>query len=70
MAAEYEPEKRAFTPHLTVARFRDQVPLPPEVLAVEVEGDPFEVAELVLYRSYLQRPHARYEPIERFPLGG
>lgn len=65
---EFAPEARAFTPHLTVARFREQVALDPAVLAVDVPGAEFEVGELVLYRSVLQRPHARYEPIERFPL--
>jgi 2'-5' RNA ligase len=67
---EFEPEKRAFTPHLTVARFKEQGPLPEELLATDVRSKQFPVEHLTLYRSYLQRPAARYEPLERFPLGG
>ena len=67
---EFDPEKRAFTPHLTVARFKVQGPLPEELLATDVRSHPFPVEHLTLYRSYLQRPAARYEPLERFPLGG
>ena len=67
---EFEREKRAFTPHLTVARFNVQGPLPEELLALDIRSKTFPVEHLTLYRSYLQRPAARYEPLERFPLGG
>jgi RNA 2',3'-cyclic 3'-phosphodiesterase len=67
---EFEPEKRAFTPHLTVARFNQQGPLPDTLLAADVRSEPFPVEHLTLYRSYLQRPAARYEPLGRFPFGG
>lgn len=68
MAAEYKPEKRAFTPHLTVARFD-----PPVELVQDLPGAstrPFEVDRLVLYRSHLRRPAPVYEPMALFPLGG
>jgi 2'-5' RNA ligase len=67
---EFQPEKRAFTPHLTVARFNVQGPLPDELMAVDVRSDSFPVEHLTLYRSHLQRPAARYEALERFRLGG
>ena len=70
LAEHFVPEKRAFTPHLTLARFNEQGALPEGVVETDVSSEPFTVEELVLYRSYLQRPAARYEAMERFPLGG
>jgi len=69
LGREFAPEKRAFTPHLTVARFNEQGPLPEGLLAADVASERFPVGHLTLYRSYLQRPAARYEALERFPLG-
>src|SRR5439155_19781307 len=57
LQSEFRAEKRPFTAHLTVARFREQAPLDPELLSVDVAGDPFRVDARALYRSYLQ-PHA------------
>jgi RNA 2',3'-cyclic 3'-phosphodiesterase len=73
LADDFPPEKRGFTPHLTVARFN-----PPVGVREHVEGlagtrfevVPFRVGELVLYRSHLSPRGARYEPLERFPLRG
>ena len=70
LAPEFEPEGRPFSPHLTVARFKEQRALPEGVAGLEVASEPFEVREVVLYRSHLGRPAARYEPLERVPLGG
>jgi 2'-5' RNA ligase len=66
---EFPPEQRPFAAHLTVARMREQVALEASVLQTLVPSEPFEIRELILYRSHLGRPHARYEPIARFPLG-
>ena len=66
LAREFKPEKRPFTPHLTVARFQPQVALgglPP------AESAPFAVDSLVLYRSHLRRPAPVYEALATFPLG-
>ena len=68
MAAEYEPEKRAFTPHLTVARFDPPVDVGSDL--PEASTRPFDVDHLVLYRSHLRRPAPVYEPMGRFALGG
>ncbi len=68
MAREFEPEKRAFTAHLTLARFDPPVPL--EDVPTEVESEPFAVDRLVLYRSHLRRPAPVYEEIARFRLDG
>ncbi len=67
LAREFAPEKRAFTPHLTVARFDPPAPLDP--LEVAFESEPFEIERIVLFRSHLRRPAPVYEPLEIFPLG-
>jgi RNA 2',3'-cyclic 3'-phosphodiesterase len=66
---EFKKEKRAFTPHLTVARFDPPVQIPEETLAVPIEKASFAVDRLVLYRSYLQRPAPRYERVAEFGFG-
>jgi RNA 2',3'-cyclic 3'-phosphodiesterase len=66
LAREVAPEQRAFTPHLTVARFEPPVPLDsPEI---SFESEPFEVDRIVLFRSHLRRPAPVYEPIGIFSL--
>ncbi|HEX2030380.1 MAG TPA: RNA 2',3'-cyclic phosphodiesterase [Actinomycetota bacterium] len=71
LAEEFPPEKRAFTAHLTVARFNPPIPFrdhADDLAATAIEAPPFAVEELVLYRSHLSPRGARYEPLERFPL--
>ena len=67
LSREFAPEKRAFTPHLTVARFE-----PPAELQgledVRFESDPFDVDRIVLYRSHLRRPAPFYERLATFEL--
>jgi 2'-5' RNA ligase len=64
----YEPEKRPFWPHLTVARVRAREKPP------RIDADPpslsFVASEVVLYRSRLSRAGADYEPLARATLGG
>jgi 2'-5' RNA ligase len=70
LAREFEPEKRAFTPHLTVARFDPQVSIGEELRAASgLASEPFPIDRLVLYRSYLQRPAPVYEVFREFRLG-
>ena len=65
---EFAPEKRGFTPHLTVARFVPPVEL--EGLEdMELISDPFEIDRIVLYRSHLRRPAPVYEVLGAFALG-
>jgi RNA 2',3'-cyclic 3'-phosphodiesterase len=72
LAAEFPPEKRAFTPHLTVARFRPPVSVREhreELEASRVDAPPFTVDRILLYRSHLLGPRgSRYEVMEEFPL--
>jgi 2'-5' RNA ligase len=66
-AGLYEPEKRAFWPHVTIARApRGKAPrgiavpdLPEELSA------PFTAGDLTLYRSTLRPQGAVYEPLAR-----
>lgn len=68
LSKAFAPEKRAFTPHLTVARFEPTVAVDPDEIAFGSE--PFEVGRLVLFRSHLRRPAPVYEPMLVEPLGG
>jgi 2'-5' RNA ligase len=69
LAHEFKPENRAFRAHLTVARSDPAIALPDAFGETALESEPFEVDHLVLFRSHLQRPAPRYEPLSRFPLG-
>ncbi|MGH2525347.1 MAG: RNA 2',3'-cyclic phosphodiesterase, partial [Actinomycetota bacterium] len=67
LSREFAPEKRAFTPHLTVARFEPPVELQ-GLEDVKFESEPFNVDRIVLYRSHLRRPAPLYERLAMFPL--
>ena len=69
LAPEFAPDGRAFTPHLTVARFDPPVPLDADLGTLAIESRPFEIAWLTLYRSHLGRQAPRYEALATFPLG-
>jgi 2'-5' RNA ligase len=68
-AAEFEPERRDFTAHVTVARSDPPLRLEPALLETPLDGPAFTIDRLVLFRSHLRRPAPRYEPLESFPLG-
>jgi 2'-5' RNA ligase len=69
--AGFRQESRDLHPHLTLARFRV-----PERIAEVIEKNgpyafdktPFDVEEVVLFRSHIGRGGARYEPLETWPL--
>lgn len=69
----YPPEERAFSPHLTLGRARDQRGVPGLAgglaqLSSE-EGTIWRATEVCLFRSHLSPAGARYEVIARAPLG-
>lgn len=69
----FRKEGRDLYPHLTLARFRVPRPLAEPIAAsgpYELNTEPFEISEIVLYRSHLSPKGARYEASERFPLAG
>lgn len=66
VAAGFPPEGRAFSPHLTLGRWRENVRQP--------ELPPFDLGEtlletLVLFRSDLRPQGAVHTPLAVFPLG-
>ncbi len=71
----YEPEKRPFWPHLTVARVKPEKPGARRPALVErppgpLEGTPvrFRPNRLVVFRSHLHPSGARYEPMAELEL--
>jgi 2'-5' RNA ligase len=79
-AGLYEPEKRPFWPHVTVARVRREergskrpalVSTPPGALPKKLL-QPFDGVRLTLYRSQLQPRGAQYTPLAQveLPAGG
>lgn len=68
-SAGFEPEKRTFSAHLTIARFRAPVPidhLPP----LSLNPGPFLLASFDLWLSHLSPKGARYECLSSFALVG
>jgi 2'-5' RNA ligase len=64
----FEPDDRPFRPHVTVARARRPVSMRlPE--PTDPPSIPFPVDSITLFRTYLGGEHARYEALERWPLG-
>ncbi len=68
----YEPDRKEFHPHLTLARLKvpDNVSDVLAAIGAEPVGAAFTVAELVLYQSRLSGSGPTYTVLERFPLGG
>jgi RNA 2',3'-cyclic 3'-phosphodiesterase len=64
----YEPEKRPFWPHVTLARVK-RGRRAPRLAADDPPAEPFESSVVTLYRSVLQPQGARYEPLHRHTLG-
>jgi len=61
----YEPEKRPFWPHITLARVKRRERRVAGLPGVPPPGEPFEAHELTLYRSILRPQGALYEPLGR-----
>jgi RNA 2',3'-cyclic 3'-phosphodiesterase len=74
VAAGLEPlgfptEKRPWTSHLTIARFRTPTDAT-SMGGAHVEPMAFTVPAITLFRSRLARPAPTYEPLAARPLGG
>ena len=63
-AAGLQPERRAFLPHITLARRRKSAPTPTAWLEAHaaLSADPRLVDQFILYESHLGRDGANYEP--------
>jgi 2'-5' RNA ligase len=70
----FPPDDRPLSPHLTLGRAREgrgASGLGGALAQVAgMEGAPWRADALLLYRSHLSPSGARYEPLDRFPLGG
>jgi 2'-5' RNA ligase len=71
-SAGLPPERRAFHPHITLARWKG--PRSREAAgflerSASLASDPFEVDHFLLFESRLSRHGAHYEEVARYPLG-
>jgi 2'-5' RNA ligase len=69
LALEFAREKRAFTPHLTLAKFEPAVDIADLLRSAGIGSDRFPIDHLFLYRSHLRRPAPVYEALATLPLG-
>jgi 2'-5' RNA ligase len=75
-AGFYEPEKRPFWPHLTVARVRPEAPKSRKPALLRAQPHPlpehmfrfFRPTRLVLFKSHLRRTGAEYEAMAELEL--
>jgi 2'-5' RNA ligase len=75
-AGFYEPEKRPFWPHLTVARVKPEAPKSRKPALIRTPPNPlpehmfrfFRPTRLVLFKSHLRRTGAEYEPMAELEL--
>jgi RNA 2',3'-cyclic 3'-phosphodiesterase len=75
-AGFYEPEKRAFWPHLTVARVKPEAPKSRRPAQITTQPHPlpehmfrfFRPTRLVLFKSHLRRTGAEYEAMAELEL--
>lgn len=68
------PERRAYLPHITLARLPRSLGMNVEIdrwlaAATGLTSAPFALPHLILYQSHLARDGAQYEPVMRWPLG-
>jgi 2'-5' RNA ligase len=71
MAVGLEPERRAFHPHITLARWKGRRSREVADFLERRRGlksEPFGVAEFILFESRLSRHGAHYEPVAAYPL--
>jgi 2'-5' RNA ligase len=69
--AGLEPERRAFHPHITLARWKGRRTREVHDFLDRKRGlasEPFAVSEFTLFESRLSRHGAQYEPVASYPL--
>ncbi|MFB9862211.1 RNA 2',3'-cyclic phosphodiesterase [Rufibacter immobilis] len=68
--AEVPPRQEKFIPHVTLCRFRKDLPAPKDLPVVApAEEILYPVPALALWQSQLASPHPIYTMVEEFPLG-
>ena len=65
-----EPERRAYLPHITLARLNGPAGIADRFLAdhAGLSSPPFGLEHFILFESHLGHEGAIYEPVERYPL--
>jgi 2'-5' RNA ligase len=66
-----EPERRAFHPHITLARWKGRRTREVEEFLTRTRGltsEPFAVEAFILFESHLSRHGAHYEEVASYPL--
>jgi 2'-5' RNA ligase len=69
--AGLEPERRAFHPHITLARWKGRCTREVADFLTRKRGlasDPWQIADFILFESRLSKHGAHYEPIASYPL--
>ena len=69
--AGLEPERRAFHPHITLARWKGRSNRAADAFAERAGGlssEPFAVERFILYESHLSRHGPHYEEVASYPL--
>ena len=70
--AGLEPERRAFHPHITLARWKGRRTREVESFLTRTRGlrsEPFAVESFILFESHLSRHGSHYEEVATYPLG-
>jgi RNA 2',3'-cyclic 3'-phosphodiesterase len=69
-SAGLEPDRRAYHPHITLARWKGRAQGLDRFLDqnAALSSDPWEVGEFILYESHLGREGAHYEAVMACPL--
>jgi 2'-5' RNA ligase len=70
-SAGLDPERRAFHPHITLARWKGRRTREVQAFlerAAGLSSDPFSVHEFILFESRLSKHGAHYEDIAAYPL--
>jgi 2'-5' RNA ligase len=70
-SAGLEPERRAFHPHITLARWKGRRTREVQAWLEQRAGltsEPFAAEEFILFESRLSRHGAHYEPVASYPL--
>ena len=66
-----EPERRAFHPHITLARWKGRSSRAADAFIARTAGiasDPFPVDRFILFESHLSRHGPLYEAVQDYPL--
>ncbi|MGA2766095.1 MAG: RNA 2',3'-cyclic phosphodiesterase [Spirochaetia bacterium] len=66
----WKPDRRGFTPHVTLARNNGSQMTPGWNAAVQPSDFGFSISECVLFQSILGRGGSQYVPLQRIAFGG